>query len=81
MRQFAGMLSCIFMYRSSVGLRRQTTVSVVRSILDHFHQFCRLAFSPGGGIMVSGFGRDSLSQDFQEQKSSSAAFVPLEIPR
>ena len=37
--------------------------------------------SLGAGIMVCGSGGGSLNQDFQEQKCSSAALVPLEIPR
>ena len=71
--------------------RRWTTA--VRIILDHFHQFCHLAFLPGRphhGMRLWLRGREieraraseraSLIQDFQEQKCSSAALVPLEIP-
>jgi len=37
-------------------------------------------FSPGAGIIVCDPVRGELNQDFQEQKCSSAALVPLEIP-
>jgi len=43
--------------------------------------FAASLFSPDAGIIVCGFGWRDLNQDFQEQKRSSAALSPLEIPR
>jgi hypothetical protein len=63
---------------------RRRRLTAVHDFLDHFHQlsFAVSLISQGARIIVCDLGWEGgLNQDCQEQKGSSAALVPLEIPR